>query len=214
MQNFVQRRQLESEVGTVKEQVTLLRGSLKKIEELRQLLEDELIQGKTELVRSRNELKQASVHTANIEAQRSQALKQLGEATASFENAQQEMKKFQQTLSVLQAENDHLQMDYDRSMEMLEQHKVLLAEVTQERDEVKRKHSMCYQRQICGVGVEICQAPDKSVRISAIIAGGACWLEAIKSPNDVSAQNLNPNTLNPDPLASSLRVSRSLLKRY
>jgi chromosome segregation ATPase len=204
LQNYIQRRLLESEVGAVKEQVSLLRGSLIKTEELRQQLDDELMQGKTELVRSRNELKQASVHAAYIESQRSQAVKQIGEVTASFEKVQQEMKKLQQQLSVLQAENDHLQMDYDKSMEMLEQHKTFLAEVTQERDEVKRKHSTCYQRQICGVGVEICQAPDRSVRVSAITAGGACWLEAIKSPNDVSAQNLNFNTLNPDHLASKV----------
>jgi len=55
---------------------------------------------------------------------------------------------------------------HDRSMEMLEKHKKSLVDVTSERDAIKKEHAACYKRQICGVGVEIVQDPDSSVRVS------------------------------------------------
>ena len=62
-----------------------------------------------------------------------------------------------------------LTVQHDRSMDMLEKHKTSLIQVTNERDAIKKEHAACYKRQICGVGVEIVQDPDSTVRVSAPI---------------------------------------------
>ena len=42
--------------------------------------------------------------------------------------------------------------------------------------------SRCYKRSVCGIGVEVCSAPDGSVRVASVTPGGevCVWRERVR----------------------------------
>jgi len=153
-----------------------------KADERQRVMEEELKSHQAQLHERRKQLSTAANHISCLQTAETEARGAVELSQSALHQEETRRQEAHAALVEVQRDLDHLHHDHDACMQLLEQHKAALAEVTMERDNVNKEHAMCYKRSVCGVGVEVCSAPDGSVRVASVTPGGevCVWRERVR----------------------------------
>lgn len=163
--------ELERARAALKAENDRLHAALRRAEQGERDLQDELTGIQTQLAAARKDVKVSKTECERVEAERVEVAGRLAQVEAALEEETQAAQEARKARDQLQVELEHLQHDYDTSLRFLEQHKSLLTAVTSERDSLAAAHSKCYVRQVCSVGVELCQKDSATVAVADITPG-------------------------------------------